>query len=526
MPEKKTRFVLFLLILLFSLSRPVPAVQIVETNIKSSAPSYEELSEMYLRQEDPKKAILALAEARFSQGAFREALGYARRLVSMEPGNIQAHGILGTIYAFSGQKEQARKELEFLEKEKQKGFYADLAEAMLHAQEGRFKEAEARLESALKQEPGHPVALSYRGSLELAQGRLTRAQAAFSTVLESRPDFTLALAGMGQVSLREKRMKEAADYYRKAVEKDPENLLYRKQLLGIYQSTGQKEAANNEIKKMLYYTPGVKEGYLKRAMLFLAQGDYQEAVKLADKLLAVYNDVPEALYIKAAAQVNLGMKDAARKNIQAFLYRRRGSPLAHHYGGMCYLALGLYDKAEQQFNKAISINPEMGKSFVPLTIIEQIRGNYTRALSGLRLASSGGEPQSLIDYLSAHILLAKGDRAGYLEKMKGAAELMPGLKKETAFYAPQGKNTAAFSRDRNLMILFFFNGWYGKTIQISNGLIESNNKDRFAWYYKALSESAQDKKKEAAHSFNNLIGIDPHVIAEPHGTGPALSEDR
>ena len=244
-----------------------------------------------------------------------------------------------------------------------------------------------------------------------------------------------------------------------------------------------------------------------------------EAIKLMDKVIGIYKNIPEAFYIKAAAQINLNKKEAALNNIQRYIFKRWGSPQAHHYAGMCYLALALYDKAEKQFRTAVLINPQMGRSFVPLTVIEQIRGNHAGAIDGLSLAKSGGEPSLLIDYFSAHIMLAQGNRTGYMNRMKRAAGLIQGLKQDADFSIPKEKDIERFARERNLMVIFFLNGWYGKTIDISKALITFSKEDRFAWYYKALSESAQKKYQDVIHSFNRLIAIDPDLLAGHMGVG-------
>jgi tetratricopeptide (TPR) repeat protein len=510
---------IFFVGLIILMSSPCLAARMDSGSSKPGDLTDETLPELYELRTDPKAAILNLAELRFEKGQWREAIGYARRVLSMDPGNVKAHGILGSIHALTAQKEQAEMELAFLEKAKKKGFYPELIKAMLKAQADEYGKAETHLAVALKDNPRHPLAVYYSGSLNLAQNRLDEAEKAFKRALVLESALTPALAGLGQVSLRRKNMKEAAEYYEKAVEGAPENLLYRRELLKIYRATGDKDAVNRLIKATLYYTPGVKQNYLKQGMQLLLAGSYLQAITLADKILGIYRDVPQALYIKAAAQANLKQEKEALENISSFVREQWASPRAHHYAGMCYLALNRMKEAEEQFRVVISINPNMGRSFVPLLIIEQLRGNTDRALEGLKLAKRGGEPRLLIHYLTAHVLLARGDLAGFRAEMRYASGLMPGLDRTTEFYAPGKKGLKRFAGNRNLMILYFLNGWYGKAVEISDTLLKQSTKDRFAWYYRALALSVQKKQKGAQAAYESLIRMEPGLYSAYMGMG-------
>ena len=487
----------------------------------SEATLPQELSGMDLTKTDPTAAGLILAEGRLKQGLWQEAIQYAQFVISRDKQNHKAHGILGTTYALTGQKKMAEDELALLKGVSDKDFYAELIKAMLKAQEGKFKEAEENLGLALKKDPFHPIAIYYSGSLNLAQNNLDKAEKAFKEVIASNPNFPPALAGLGQVYWLRKNTREAISYYQKAIESDQENLIYRRQLIEIYKSTGQKEAESKALIEFVYYTPGVRELYLRQGLQLLAEGAYLEAIKLSDKLQSIYKRFPGGYYIKAAAQVNLGKKDDALSNIDAFLKSGFGLPFTHHQAGMCYLALGEIEKADEQFKTVIAMDPKSGRSFVPMTIIEQMRGNYDRALQGLQLTLTQGEPPSLIHYLRANIFMAKGDKKEYQNEMKEGKEMVPGLKLESVSFFPDGKETKRFAEDRNLMMIFFLNSWYDKAIQKSDAIIKINKNDLFAWYYKGFSKMAQKKNQEAINSFNQVVLIDPNLISGHMGLGQA-----
>lgn len=519
MPNRK--IFLFLLAVGFCFCLFLNEVCFGVTYSGSQATLPEDLSRKDFIQADPTSAALTLAEARLKKGLWQEAIQYAQFVISRDKQNNKAHGILGTIYALTGQKKMAENELALLKGVSDKDFYAELIKAILKAQEGKFKESEEHMGLVLKKEPSHPVAIYYSGSLNLAQNNLDKAEKAFKDVIASNASFAPAHAGLGQVYWLKKNTKEAISYYQKAIESDQENLIYRRQLIDIYKSTGQKEAESKALIEFAYYTPGVKELYLRRGLELLIEGSYQEAIKLSDKLQGIYKRFPGGYYIKAAAQVNLGKKDDALNNIEAYLKSGFGFPRIHHDAGMCYLALGEIDRADEQFKMVIAIDPKSGRSFVPMTIIEQIRGNYDRALQGLQLTLTQGEPPSLIHYLRANIFMAKGDQKEYQNEMKEGKEMVPSLKLEDASFFPAVKETKRFAEDRNLMAIFFLNNWYDKTIQKSDAIIKLYGKDLFAWYYKGFSKMAQKKNQEAINCFNQIVNIAPDLLSAHLALGQA-----
>ncbi len=514
----------FLPIFIFSLdiiffSFPCFGTQIMDTE---TIQPYLLSADDFSNQMNPnvsKMTIVSLAEERLKQGQFKIAYEYASAIIKNDPQNFSTNGVLGVIFAFTGQKNNAIEILAFFKKHPDQIFYTQLIRAILNAQEGKIKLAQSQLKKCIEAEPNHPFSMYYMGSLFLAQKQYDEAIGNFKKTIEIQPEFTPALAGLGQTYLRLNKMDLAIKNYKKAVDLEPENMMHRRQLLGLYTSTQKKELANQQIKEMLYFTPGVKQNYLKKGRELLIIGANEQAIATMNKIIPVYKDIPVAFSIKAAAYSNLGKTTEAEESINDFLLTQRENPLAHHYIGMCYMAMESYKKAEAHFQKVISLNPNFGRSFVPLTIIEQLNGNYLRALEGLNIAKQRGEPEALIEYLSAHIFLQQNNEKVFLIKMKNGAKLISGLNLHTPFSLPRNKSRIEYAKSKNLMILFFLNGWYGKTLEINKDILKINKNDRFALYYKALCEAVQNKNDDAMESYKALLNIDNTIFSAHMGLG-------
>ncbi|MFP3928072.1 MAG: tetratricopeptide repeat protein [Desulfobacteraceae bacterium] len=470
-------------------------------------------------REDPRIALLDLARERFEAGHWQEATPPLQSLLALDKDNPEAHGILGALSALTGRRDQAEQELAFLEQRSTHSLYRRLIRAVLLAQAGDYQGAEVQLRDAGQERPDHPVLLYYQGSLNLARNRLDKAQESFEAVIAGRPTFSWALAGLGQVFRRKGQLDQAAVYYEKSLNILPEVTPYRRELLEIYMESGRSADAEKAVKDLLYFTPGVKEAHLTRGMEMLSSGSYRSAVEEMDRLIEIYQRIPQAFYIRAAALINLNQASEALEDIRAYIGLQWGVPQAHHYAGMCYLALGERDLAEHHFQRVIMLNPGMGRSFVVMTVIEQMRGDYQRALQGLALARQGGEPTELVDFLAAHMLLASGQKEKYIQAMRGALGLVPGLSEEVGAGLPPESSYKEFGEDRNLMVIYFLNAWYDLSLNHCSRLLALNPKDRFALYYKALAYIAQKKHKDAGLAFQGLLEVEPGVIAGHMGLG-------
>ncbi len=131
----KTTFLLsmaFFILVVFSFPCKICFATALDTDTAKPFLSTEALTSPDKLQSDPKAEVLNLAEARFKQGQWEEAGRYARQLLAMEPGNAKAQGILGTVYAITGNKEAAQKVLQSAVKISKNFKGADHAQELLN----------------------------------------------------------------------------------------------------------------------------------------------------------------------------------------------------------------------------------------------------------------------------------------------------------------------------------------------------------------------------------------------------------
>lgn len=468
-------------------------------------------------------ANLSVAEYNLKQGLWQKATIHTQRVLEKDKANSKAHGILGLIAALGGQHQVAEQQLTYFKGKKAADFYPEMITAILNGQKKNFSKASEHLAAALEKDSNHPIALYYKGSLELAQGQLNKAENTFLITLTHSPEFQPANAGLGQVYWLKKQPDKAITSYLKAIESQPETILYHQQLITIYKETNQKENADKASRKMLYFIPGVKERYIEQGLELINRGDYKEAIKLTDNLLSVYKKFPAGHYIKAVALSNLGKEKAAIKSVTKLLATGSGIAKTHHEAGLCYLALGNLEKAEAQFKRAVNINPNNSRSFIFLPVIEQLRGNNTTALSGFSVLLSQKESPPLIHYLQANTYLAEGKADEYKQELKKGQAILPGIGNDTLENLQLPTNPVAIAKDRNLMVLYYLNGWYDQAAQKSFSILKTLPSDPFALWYSGLAKFAQKKYPDAISNLTQLIQIDPNLVAAQMQRGQAYA---
>ena len=160
-------------------------------------------------------------EAR-AAGDFKTAIARLEEVVALQPDDVDALLLLGTLYGFERRFEEALAALE-------RGLslapdYTDirLAMARIKAWQGEFDSASQIVEAVLAEQPDNLEALIQRARLAYYQDQLGRAEAAFGEVLKRQPENSEALVGLGDAKWAQGEYAEARAYYRRAAAAQPD----------------------------------------------------------------------------------------------------------------------------------------------------------------------------------------------------------------------------------------------------------------------------------------------------------------
>ena len=139
--------------------------------------------------------------------------------------------------------------------------------ALARFREGRFEEARAGFEEAIRLDPHHAMAHQSLGAVHFRQGRLEEAMAEYGEVVRLDPDYAPAHYGMGSVRSQEGRYAEAIAHFREAVRLDPDYAPAHYGLAAIDSRQGRYAEALAGFDRAIRAKPDFAEAYNNRAMI-------------------------------------------------------------------------------------------------------------------------------------------------------------------------------------------------------------------------------------------------------------------
>ena len=308
---------------------------------------YEEMMAMYGRSEYATKAIeeyrqaiendpsseylnASLAELYAKTGRIRDAVLEAQDIIKRDPNNLEAHKLLGRIYLRSlGDLQPGTQSREVL------GLAIEQYEAMIkiepnnadnHILLGRLYfvskdliKAEAEFKAALKIDPNSEEAVTNLAFLYNDEGdnkkatdllnsvpegqRSAKVYAALGTTYEQQKDYKKAIAayrqavsmdkenldamrGLAQNLSNDNQIDAALDEYRMIQDADPQDATAALRLAEIYRRQGKFDLAMDNLKKAGALVQDSLEIPYNEALILEAQGKYEDAASVLQKLVA------------------------------------------------------------------------------------------------------------------------------------------------------------------------------------------------------------------------------------------------
>jgi tetratricopeptide (TPR) repeat protein len=319
-------------------------------------------------------ANAALAECYYELGEFDEALSWVRNAKTL------ARGDMGV---------------------------ANLEASTLVAL-GRLDAAQAVIDGVLAREPYNREALFVAGELDLARGQSARAVERFREAARRYPDDRRLLVSLALVlgSLGEDGT--ARSYINQALSRYPED--YRVHYYAAYldAQAGRLPQALRSAEQALYYRPGYGPALSLLGSLRYRSGQYEEALRLADTLIARDREDAAAWYLKALALRRLGrVMDAVRVLTEAHDVDPKDEFILFTLEELLLSSTSLEDPRRARW---ASLHFQRGRDYRGRNLGDEAIYEYRR---GLRLNPYAPERR---DY--AELLRLQGYPARYLEELR------------------------------------------------------------------------------------------------------------
>ncbi len=288
---------------------------------------------------DPKSPVIGerLAEIYWKAQRTRDAVNEAREILKRDPDNLQSRRLLGRIYlrslgdvsAGNGQPETVSRAIEQFS-EINRLDPSDTESALWLARLYRLKnehdKAEEVLRSILKTDPENeaaveqltqllmdggksqeavsllegitahspsPVLLDLLGDAYTQTHELAKAEQSYRKAADLDPSEPSHQRGLGQTLLVEEKYSEALAVYQKISEVMPDDSDVYLQIAKIYRELHQLDKAEENLVKARQYAPGSPEVMYNEAMVYQAQGRYEDAIRvLSDAVTGIKGQSP------------------------------------------------------------------------------------------------------------------------------------------------------------------------------------------------------------------------------------------
>ncbi len=318
---------------------------------------------------DPKSPVIGerLAEMYWKAQRMRDAIAEAQEILKRDPNDVPTRRLLARIYirslgdmsANSGQSEIAERAIEQYKEiyrleptDTESALWLarlyrlrnehEKAEEVLHnilksdpedepaveqltqllLDEGKSAEAVSLLEGMTSRAPS-PVLLDLLGDAYTQTKDLAKAEAAYRHASELDPSELNHLRGLGQTLMAEEKYADALPVYQKLIDLMPDDADNYLAISQIYRELNQLDQAEANLLKARQYAPGDVKIMYNEAVLYEAQGRYEDAIRvLSDAIVGVKQStvLPSRRRSLAILYQQLGQLYRDRQNYQAAAY--------------------------------------------------------------------------------------------------------------------------------------------------------------------------------------------------------------
>ncbi len=432
---------------------------------------------------DPKSPVIGerLAEMYWKAQRIKEAVMEAQEILKRNPEDVQSRRLLGRIYlrslgdlsSGSGQSETVSRAIEQY-REINRLDPSDAESALWLARLYRLKnehdKAEQVLRSILKSDPENELAVEQLTQLLMDEGKapeavallegitahsptpvlldllgdaytqahdLAKAEQAYRKAQDLDPSELSHQRGLGQTLLAEEKYAEALAVYQKLSDLMPDDSDVYLRIAQIYRELHQLDKAENNLVKARQYAPGSLEVMYNEAMLYQAQGRFEDAIRvLSDAATGVKAQPPTQPTRRRSLAIlyqQLGQLYRDTQNYQAavFTYEELGHLGEEEDRRARMMIMDTY-RAAKDLTKALAAGKEA---------LAKYPADPSLRASHALLLGEGGQTEEAVKILRAQLRGNEGDREIYLniaqvyergrrykeaEESAHAAEVLPG----------------------------------------------------------------------------------------------------
>jgi tetratricopeptide (TPR) repeat protein len=252
-----------------------------------------------------------------------KAIEQYKEIYRLDPSDTESALWLARLYRLRNDHDKAEEVLRGILKTEPDNEAAIEQLTQLLLDEGKSSEAVSLLQSLTDRAPS-PVLLDLLGDAYTQTKELAKAEQAYRKANELDPSELSHLRGLGQTLMAEEKYSDALVIYQKLIDLMPDDGDNYLSIARIYRELHQLDLAEENLLKARQYEPGSLEVMYNEAMLYQAQGRYDDAIRvLADAVSGVKGQspvLPSRRRSLAILYQQLGMTYQQKQNYGAAIY--------------------------------------------------------------------------------------------------------------------------------------------------------------------------------------------------------------
>jgi putative PEP-CTERM system TPR-repeat lipoprotein len=462
------------------------------------------------------------------KGEVRTSIIDLKNALQQNPANVEAHSLLGQVYAEVGDGASAEKELRRAldQGAPVESVAVPLAKSLL--QQGKFADVVA-INAKISQlnEATRAELFALRGRAYLAQGKVEEAAEQFRLALAAKPDSPAALSGQALLTLQKRQWNEARRWNDKVLTVAPRYAEGWSLAGDLDYQAGEFDKAEEAYTKAIENRFNKGQDLLKRAWVRIELKNYEGAQKDIDVLKKASPSYPGSSY--AQGRIYFDQQRFADAQIafeqELNIYDRH--PGALYYLGLTHLAQNHYQQAEEYLKRLANLpsqsdqvtkllaevylrNKEPAKAATVLQEVIKRTPNdpeVIRLMGSTRVAQ--GDTSQGVDYLkkavnlqpdvaSTHLqlglgLLEKGDQEEGIRELQKATELDPQLQ----------------AADIALIISYLRTQTFDKALEAASRLVEKQPAEPMPHTLLGIVYQVQGKAQAARAEFEQALKLKP-----------------
>jgi Flp pilus assembly protein TadD len=365
-----------------------------------------------------------------------KAIEQYREIYRLDPSDTESALWLARLYRLKNEHEKGEQVLRTILKNDPENEPSVEQLTQLLMDEGKSTEAVALLEGITAHSPS-PVLLDLLGDAYTQAHELAKAEQAYRKAQELDPSELSHQRGLGQTLLAEEEYAEALAVYQKLSDLMPDDSDVYLRMAQIYRELHQLDKAEDNLVKARQYAPGSLEVMYNEAMLYQAQGRFEDAIRvLSDAVTGIKAQSPVQPSRRRSLAIlfqQLGQLYRDTQNYQAaiFTYEELGHLGEEEDRRARMMIMDTY-RAAKDLAKALQTGKEALLKYPADPAIRTSQalllgenGQTDDAIKILRAQLRGHETDREV-YLNIAQVNERGRRYKEAEEAARAAEVLPG----------------------------------------------------------------------------------------------------